>query len=69
MKEQWPAVKDLARLLATLWDEAKAWDWVAITDRNNVYDVVLLLKKCGLPVTSAALDDLMEKVEENKRTD
>lgn len=63
-------LKHLARLLATLWDRDKAGEWVYITDRNDVYGVVLLLKQCGLDVTSAALDELMEEIEANKkRTD
>jgi hypothetical protein len=63
-------VKNLARLAATLWDEEKAGEWVYITDKNDVYGVVLLLKELGLDITSSVLDELLEKIEANKkRTD
>lgn len=63
-------IKNLARLAATLWDEEKAGEWVYITPKNDVYGVVLLLKELGLDVTSSVLDELLEKIEANKkRTD
>lgn len=59
-------IKNLARFAAHMFNEEKAGDWIWHMDKNEVYGVVLLLKEFGLDITSAALDDLLEKVDRER---